>query len=96
MSATDASAVGCDELACERAAAFRLYDPEAGEWSPICEQHALEVHLSLEIGALLESGYLKPVEVGAPDGPPGEAGTARAAAFREEVEALTGWSLDRS
>lgn len=96
MSPDDPSTIGCDEPTCERAAAFWLYDPDADEWSPICEPHALEVHLSLEIGALLESGYLKPVEVGPPDGPPGEAPTARAAAFRDEVEALTGWSLDRS
>lgn len=58
----------------------------------MCEQHALAVHPSLEIGALLESGYLRPVEVGEPDGPPDEPRTARAAAFREEVEGLTGWS----
>ena len=83
----------CGEPGCDRDAEFRLYDPDAAAWSPVCRQHALEVHLSLEIGALLESGYLKPVELGEPDGPPGEPGTARAAAFREEVEALTGWSV---
>ncbi len=86
-------APGCGEPGCDQAADFRLYDPELGAWTPVCRQHALEVHLSLEIGALLESGYLKPVELGEPDGPPGEPATARAAAFREEVEKLTGWSL---
>ena len=87
---------GCSTAGCGADAEFRLYDPEADGWTPICRQHALEVHLSLEIGALLESGYLRPIEVGEPEGPPGEPGTARAAAFREEVEALTGWSLDRA
>lgn len=95
MSGADggSSAVSCREAGCGSDAAFRLYDPGRAAWRPVCEQHALAVHPSLEIGALLESGYLRPVEVGEPDGPPGEPGTARAAAFREEVEALTGWSV---
>ena len=84
----------CGEPGCGRGSDFRLFDPEAGSWTPVCRQHALEVHLSLEIGALLESGYLRPVELGEPEGPPGPPATARAAAFREEVEALTGWSLE--
>lgn len=93
MSDDPRDSVACDEPGCERAASFRLYDPAAAGWTPVCRQHALAVHPSLEIGALLESGYLKPIEVGMPDGPPGEPPTARAAAFREEVEALTGWSV---
>lgn len=93
MSDDPARPIDCREADCERAAAFRLYDPDIGAWSPVCRQHALAVHLSVEIGALLESGYLRPIEVGEPTGPPGEPATARAAAFRDEVEALTGWSL---
>lgn len=92
MSGDDASAIGCDEARCERAADFRLFDPAGSEWSAVCERHALEVHPSLEIRALLESGYLKPVEVDPPVGPPGEPATARAAAFRQEVETLLGWN----
>lgn len=89
----DERTASCHEPGCESAASFRLYDPDAAVWSPVCERHALAVHPSLEVGALLESGYLKPVETGEPDGPPTEAPTVRAAAFREEVETLTGWSL---
>lgn len=92
MSGDDASAIGCDEPGCDRPGAFRLFDPDGCGWSPVCERHALEVHPSLELGALLESGYLKPVEVDPPDGPPVEPATARAAAFREEVETLLGWN----
>lgn len=88
----DGPAVSCDESDCDSAAAFRLYDVDRGAWQPVCEQHALAVHPSLEIGALLESGYLRPVERPVPDGPPDEPATARAAAFREEVEALLDWS----
>lgn len=95
MSGTDGGSTGvpCRDVDCESSASFRLYEAEGGTWRPVCEQHALAVHPSLEIGVLLESGYLRPVEVGEPDGPPGEPRTARAAAFREEVEALTGWSM---
>ncbi len=84
--------VRCAEPDCGAAASFRLYDPEDGRWSPRCERHALAVHPSLELGALLESGYLKPVEVDPPEGPPPDPPTARGAAFREVVEELLGWS----
>ena len=85
-------AVGCRRAGCDRPASFRLYEVDERRWEPICEPHAVAVHPSLEIHALLESGYLKPVELGPPDGPPGEPATGRSAAFREEVEALLGWS----
>lgn len=88
----DGPADRCAERGCGAAASFRLYDPEGGCWSPICERHALAVHPSLELGALLESGYLKPVELGHPEGPPADPATARGAAFREVVEELLGWS----
>lgn len=81
----------CDEAGCTDAAAFRFYERPAGVWRPLCQRHARTLHPSLELGALLESGYLRPVELAPPDGPPSAPGTARAAAFREEVEALLGW-----
>lgn len=90
----DDPAVPCAEPGCGAAAAFRLYDPGDERWSPVCERHALAVHPSLELGALLESGYLKPVELGPPEGPPGEPRTARGEAFREAVEELLGWSTE--
>lgn len=82
----------CVEPGCESPAAFRLYRPDEGTWRPICERHAQAVHPSLELGALLESGYLRPVEVEPPAGPPRQPPTARGQAFREAVEELLGWS----
>lgn len=92
MSGAAKSSVACAERDCERPASFRLYHPDVGAWSPICEPHAVAVHPSLEVHALLESGYLKPIELGPPEGPPGEPATGRSAAFREAVEELLGWS----
>lgn len=82
----------CGRPACTAGADFRLYDGDAAEWVPVCERHALAVHPSLEIHALLESGYLRPAELGDREGPPAEPSTGRARAFREVVEELTGWS----
>lgn len=82
----------CGDGGCEAEAAFRFYDRDAGAWSPRCERHAVELHPSLELGALLESGYLRPIEVAVPEGPPGPPPTARGEAFREAVEDLLGWS----
>lgn len=87
----DAASVPCDDSSCAADADFRFYDRPAGAWRPLCERHALEIHPSLEIHALLESGYLRPVEVGVLEGPPGEPRTGRAVAFRREVEATLGW-----
>lgn len=84
--------VTCAAADCDIEAAFRFYDRDEGGWSPLCERHALEIHPSLELGALLESGYLRPVEVGPQTGPPGEPPTARGVVFRESVEELLGWS----
>lgn len=83
--------VACAEPGCAVAADFRFFDRDAAAWRPVCERHALEIHPSLELGALLESGYLRPVEVGVPDGPPGRPPTDRGAAFRAVVEDLLGW-----
>lgn len=89
--AGDPQAVECAEPGCSAAAEFRLYRPDDG-WGPICERHGLEVHPSLELHALLESGYLRPVELGEQQGPPPVPPTGRGQAFREAVEELTGWS----
>ena len=93
MASDDPPVPGCAREACTRDASFRLYDADRRRWTPICEPHAVAVHPSLEVHVLLESGYLKPVELGPPDGPPGEPATGRSAAFREAVEELTGWSV---
>lgn len=89
---SDPPAPSCGTSNCPADAAFRFYDRDAGTWTPRCERHALEIHPSLELHALLESGYLRPVEVGPPDGPPAAPVTPRGEAFRESVEELLGWS----
>lgn len=80
--------VACGAADCGAAAGFRFYDRDADAWRPLCERHALAIHPSLELHALLESGYLRPVEVGEPDGPPTDPPTDRGRAFREAVEEL--------
>lgn len=82
----------CSTADCEVPAAFWAYEPEPGRWRPICERHARRRHPSLEVGAWLESGYMTPVELGRPDGPPGEPRGARAAAFRAAVDEAMGWA----
>lgn len=82
----------CSTSGCESPSSFRLYDPGEAAWRPLCHRHALAVHPSLEIHALLESGYLRPVELPAPEGPPTEPPTERGRLFRASVEALLGWS----
>ena len=82
----------CSEDGCENDADFYLYDADSVGWRPICASHARRVHLSLEIHAWLESGYMKPIELGEPTGPPAEPSGGRAAAFREMVEETMGWS----
>lgn len=89
---TEPPAPACGIAGCSTDAAFRFFDRDADAWTPRCERHALEIHPSLELHALLESGYLRPVEVGPPDGPPGPPVTPRGAAFRETVEELLDWS----
>lgn len=85
-------APACGEPGCEADAAFFGYDAEDGEWRPICAPHARHRHASLELHAWLESGYLKPVELGEPDGEPAEPRTERASEFRVAVEDAMGWS----
>lgn len=88
----DDTPVACSDSRCERDAAFRVYDRDRGHWRPICRPHAEQLHPSLEIHVWLESGYMKPIELGAPDGPPVEPGRVRGAAFRDEIEKLMEWS----
>lgn len=82
----------CARSTCDSTADFRWYDADVERWLPVCERHALAVHPSLEVGALLESGYLRPVELDPPSGPPPDPPTPRGRAFREAVEELLGWS----
>lgn len=82
----------CSESGCVDDAAFFVYSSETKDWRPICDPHARHLHPSLEVHAWLESGYMKPVEMGKPEGdPPGPRG-GRAEAFRAEVEKVMGWS----
>lgn len=81
---------GCGVADCRRSASFWIYEPDAGEWSPVCQPHAEQRHPSLEIHAWLESGYMKPIELGEPTAPP-QAPRGRSAAFRELVEEAMGW-----
>lgn len=83
---------GCSEPGCGDDAAFFVYDAEPGDWRPVCDSHARRLHPSLEVGAWLESGYMRPVEVGPPDGPPSDPRGGRAKAFRGEIEETMGWS----
>lgn len=85
----------CLEPGCGRDAAFWWYDRPDDEWSPVCDVHASHLHPSLEVGAWLESGYLRPVERGRPAGPPPRPDVDRGRVFREEIDALLGWSDDR-
>lgn len=82
----------CTDADCADAAAFRLYDAEAGAWRPVCARHLRHAHPSLEVRAWLESGLARPVEVGQPTGPPDGPSTGRAEAFRQLVEAAMGWT----
>lgn len=90
-SQTDAPRPPCSRRDCDTAADFRLYHPEDG-WRPICERHAVSLHPSLEVHAWLESGYLRPIELAVPEGPPAEPADERTAAFRELVEEAIGWT----
>lgn len=82
----------CSEPRCEADAEFFGYDAGDAEWRPICDPHARHRHASLELHAWLESGYMKPVELGEPDGEPPEPRTERASEFRAAVEDAMDWA----
>lgn len=92
MTASPATDPDCHEGGCRSVANFRLFHRPSGRWQPICERHALALHPSLELGVLLESGYLRPVELDPPAGEPGQPATPRGRAFKETVEELLGWT----
>lgn len=92
MSESSAAEPACYEAGCTAPASFRLFVRPAGRWQPICERHALAVHPSLELGVLLESGYLRPVELEPPAEAPAPPATPRGRAFKESVEDLLGWA----
>lgn len=80
------------EAGCERDADFFVYEAPSEGWSAVCTPHVRHRHASLELQAWLESGYLKPAELGRPDGPPPPPPTERGRLFRNEVEETMGWS----
>lgn len=82
----------CAEADCGRDASFWRYDRDDDRWHPVCAHHAEHLHPSLEVHAWLVSGYMRPIERGRPEGPPPEPAVERGRAFREEVDALMGWS----
>lgn len=82
----------CSKSGCGGDATFFVYDAESREWRAICPPHARQFHPSLEVHAWLESGYMKPVESGNPEGPPPEPRSEREEAFRAVVEETMGWS----
>lgn len=82
----------CVKASCPRSGAFWLYDGEADYWSPVCEIHAEHAHPSIELHAWLESGYMKPIELGRPEDPPDEPTDRRARLFRDEIETVVDWT----
>lgn len=82
----------CSESGCASEADFYVFSADSAEWFAICSSHATHLHPSLEVHAWLESGYMKPVELGKPDRAPSEPRGGRANAFRTEVEEMMGWS----
>lgn len=82
----------CETRPCERPVAFWAYNGETERWRPSCEHHLRAQHPSLEVAAWLESGYAKPAALPRPAEPPAAEAPARAAAFREIVEAAMGWA----
>lgn len=82
----------CTAADCGTDATFVVYDPATREWYPCCDRHARHLHPSLELHAWLESGYMKPIEVDTPDGPPADPRGGRALAFKTEIETLMEWT----
>lgn len=82
----------CAASECSREAAFFVFAADAVEWAPICQSHAERQHPSLEVHAWLEAGFLRPAELGKPNGPPGDPRTTRSAEFRREIRDTMGWS----
>ena len=72
---------------CARSPAFWIWPPATTTWEPVCSVHLRIAHPSLERKVWLESGYARPIERGQPTEPPTDPATARAAAFRELLEA---------
>lgn len=87
----DGGPSACTEEGCDADPDFWLYHPEEGRWRRLCDRHLLEVHPSIEVDAWLESGYVRPFELGEPDGPPGSPPDGRPAAFREVVDRAMDW-----
>lgn len=81
----------CSVPDCDVDAAFYLYGRDPDGWRPRCDRHVRHAHPSLELKSWMESGYLKPVELGEPTGPPADPVTDRMAAFREAVDETLGW-----
>lgn len=82
----------CSAGECAGAASFYVYTPDADGWEPVCTVHARQYHPSLEVHAWLESGYMKPAELGPPEGAPSRPPSDRGVAFRRTVEETMGWT----
>lgn len=80
----------CTGSGCDSDADFWVYDSDEDGWQPVCSQHTVQLHPSLEVRAWLESGYASPIELGRPDGP-SQPPAGRPTAFREMVERAMGW-----
>lgn len=87
----DGPVPACSATDCDGTASFYRYAPEPGEWQPVCAVDARTAHPSLEVHAWLESGYLRPVELGEPAGRPDDPPAGRGMAFRQIVERAMGW-----
>lgn len=82
----------CAVEGCDRDASYYRYTPKENGWLPVCTVDARTCHPSLEIHAWLESGYLKPAELGRPCGPPDIPTAGRSIAFQRIVEEAMGWN----
>lgn len=81
----------CGADGCTEPAAFYVFDGVAGDWRPRCGVHTEQLHPSLEVHAWQAAGFLKPVELGRPQGSPSDPASDRAEHFRREVRRVMGW-----
>lgn len=79
----------CSAPGCGREAAFWAFDPDG--WRPLCRPHAEHRLPSIEVGAWLESGLYRPIELEKPEGTP-EPPSGRGAVFYAEIVEAMGWS----
>lgn len=88
----DSERPDCTESGCGAPGDFFLFDVPEKRWRAVCHRHARDLHPSLEVHAILESGYLRPVELGRPAAAPGDPSGERGTAFRRIVNDALGWT----